>query len=314
MWALFAVFFDMQKPLIPIHLPEVFDMVMTEVFDKLKALQDVLAEKYTLEAQIEDSPKQLSSSEELLVRLRKEFLETNTKYEEVKAEVGQFQLELEEAEKSRESGEKGMDNISTHREYEALQKQIDDASAKESEVRKSLQKKEKELEELNEKLRMTEETIKMQEQDLEANKANLDKQISSYKDELKELEKKEKEITPGLDTEIVYKFQRIIQRNREGIVAVRNGVCSGCNMILPAQFANEVHEGESILFCPYCSRILYHEDVDESEAEDYSSLEETGTLADFDDEFADETEELAEGEEREDSSDDEDKSIAFDDQ
>ncbi|HAC32549.1 MAG: nucleic acid-binding protein [Treponema sp.] len=289
-------------------------MVMTEVFDKLKALQDVLAEKYTLEAQIEDSPKQLSSSEELLVRLRKEFLETNTKYEEVKAEVGQFQLELEEAEKSRESGEKGMDNISTHREYEALQKQIDDASAKESEVRKSLQKKEKELEELNEKLRMTEETIKMQEQDLEANKANLDKQISSYKDELKELEKKEKEITPGLDTEIVYKFQRIIQRNREGIVAVRNGVCSGCNMILPAQFANEVHEGESILFCPYCSRILYHEDVDESEAEDYSSLEETGTLADFDDEFADETEELAEGEEREDSSDDEDKSIAFDDQ
>jgi len=304
----------MQKPLIPIHLPEVFDMVMTEVFDKLKALQDVLAEKYTLEAQIEDSPKQLSSSEELLVRLRKEFLETNTKYEEVKAEVGQFQLELEEAEKSRESGEKGMDNISTHREYEALQKQIDDASAKESEVRKSLQKKEKELEELNEKLRMTEETIKMQEQDLEANKANLDKQISSYKDELKELEKKEKEITPGLDTEIVYKFQRIIQRNREGIVAVRNGVCSGCNMILPAQFANEVHEGESILFCPYCSRILYHEDVDESEAEDYSSLEETGTLADFDDEFADETEELAEGEEREDSSDDEDKSIAFDDQ
>ena len=29
-------------------------MVMTEVFDKLKALQDVLAEKYTLEAQIEE--------------------------------------------------------------------------------------------------------------------------------------------------------------------------------------------------------------------------------------------------------------------
>ncbi|MCR5172276.1 MAG: nucleic acid-binding protein [Treponema sp.] len=287
-------------------------MVMTEVFDKLKALQDVLAEKYSLEAKIKDSPKQLSSSEELLVRLRKEFLETNTKYEEVKAEVGQFQLELEEAEKSRESGEKGMDNISTHREYEALQKQIDEASAKEGEVRKSLQKKEKELEELNEKLRMTEETIKMQEQDLESNKANLDKQISSYKDELKELEKQEKEITPGLDTEIVYKFQRIIQRNREGIVAVRNGVCSGCNMILPAQFANEVHEGESILFCPYCSRILYHEDVDADEAEDYSSLEETGTLADFDEEFADESEDLAEGEEREESSDDEEKSIAFD--
>ena len=124
-------------------------MVTTEVFDKLKELQDVLAEKYSLEAKIEDSPKQLSSQDELLVRLRKEFLETNDSYEKVKAEVGQLQLELDEAEKSREAGEKGMDNISTHREYEALEKQINEASAREAEIRKNLQKKDKELEELN---------------------------------------------------------------------------------------------------------------------------------------------------------------------
>ena len=49
-------------------------MAMTEVFDKLKALQDVLAEKYSLMAKIEDSPKQLFTQDELLVRLRKEFL------------------------------------------------------------------------------------------------------------------------------------------------------------------------------------------------------------------------------------------------
>ena len=107
-------------------------MAMTEVFDKLKALQDVLAEKYSLMAKIEDSPKQLFTQDELLVRLRKEFLETSAVYEKVKAEASQLQLELEEAEKSREAGEKGMDSISTHREYEALEKQINEASAKES--------------------------------------------------------------------------------------------------------------------------------------------------------------------------------------
>ena len=125
--------------------------------------------------------------------------------------------------------------------------------------------------------------------DLEANKANLDKQISSYKDELKELEKQEKEITPGLDTEIVYKFQRIIQRNREGIVAVRNGVCSGCNMILPAQFANIVREGENINFCPYCSRILFYEDTgNEKDFDPIISMDDAGSLADLDDDFDDE--------------------------
>ncbi|WP_178843781.1 zinc ribbon domain-containing protein [uncultured Treponema sp.] len=288
-------------------------MAMTEVFDKLKALQDILAEKYSLMAKIEDSPKQLFTQDELLVRLRKEFLETSEVYDKVKAEVGQLQVELEEAQKSREAGEKGMDNISTHREYEALQKQIDEASAREASIRSDLQKKDKEREELDEKLRMDEEMIKAQEADLNANKATLESEVQSYQGQIKELEAKESEITPGLDGEIVYKFQRIIQRNREGIVAVKNGVCTGCHMILPAQFANEVHEGEKILFCPYCSRILFHEDVAEGEeAEDFLSMDETGTLADFDDEFSDEYDEESEGLEDDSLDDGEEKSISFD--
>lgn len=288
-------------------------MAMTEVFDKLKALQDVLAEKYSLMAKIEDSPKQLFTQDELLVRLRKEFLETSEVYDKVKAEVGQLQVELEEAQKSREAGEKGMDNISTHREYEALQKQIDEASAREASIRSDLQKKDKEREELDEKLRMDEEMIKAQEADLNANKATLESEVQSYQGQIKELEAKESEITPGLDGEIVYKFQRIIQRNREGIVAVKNGVCTGCHMILPAQFANEVHEGEKILFCPYCSRILFHEDVAEGEeAEDFLSMDETGTLADFDDEFSDEYDEESEGLDDDSLDDGEEKSISFD--
>lgn len=289
-------------------------MAMTEVFDKLKALQDVLAEKYSLMAKIEDSPKQLFTQDELLVRLRKEFLETSAVYEKVKAEASQLQLELEEAEKSREAGEKEMDSISTHREYEALEKQINEASAKESGIRSELQKKDKEREELNEKLRMDEEMIKAQETELNSNKAALESEVQSYQNQIKELEAKENEITPGLDSEIVYKFQRIIQRNREGIVAVKNGVCTGCHMILPAQFANEVHEGEKILFCPYCSRILFYQEVAEGEeAEDFLSMDETGTLADFDDEFSDEYDEESDGTDDDSLDDGDEKSISFDD-
>ena len=289
-------------------------MAMTEVFDKLKAVQDVLAEKYSLMAKIEDSPKQLFTQDELLVRLRKEFLETSAVYEKVKAEASQLQLELEEAEKSREAGEKGMDSISTHREYEALEKQINEASAKESGIRSELQKKDKEREELNEKLRMDEEMIKAQETELNSNKAALESEVQSYQNQIKELEAQENEITPGLDSEIVYKFQRIIQRNREGIVAVKNGVCTGCHMILPAQFANEVHEGEKILFCPYCSRILFYQEVAEGEeAEDFLSMDETGTLADFDDEFSDEYDEESDGTDDDSLDDGDEKSISFDD-
>ena len=59
-------------------------------------------------------------------------------------------------------------------------------------------------------------------------------------------------------------------------------------MILPGQFANEVREGENILFCPYCSRILYYEAA--SEGEQITYYNDTGSLADSDDELEDEFE------------------------
>lgn len=288
-------------------------MEMTEVFDKLKSLQDVLVEKYDLEKKIDASPKQLDSQDELLARLKKEYIEKNKSYEEVRAVVEHLKRELSEAEASRESGEKSMDSITSHREYEALDKQISEATEKEAAVRKDLLREEKKLAELNESLKADEAMIKAQEDDLNSSKDALSQQIQDYKNQLEDLSKKEQKLTPGLNQEIVYKFQRIIQRNSQGIVAVRNGVCTGCQMILPGQFANEVRDGEKILFCPYCSRILFYQEVEEGEVEDYSTLEETGSLADFEDEFADEREddEVEDGD-NENNLDDE-KTMAFDD-
>lgn len=288
-------------------------MEMTEVFDKLKSLQDVLVEKYDLEKQIATSPKQLDSQDELLARLKKEYIEKNKSYEELKTEVDRLKAELSAAEASRESGEKNMDNITSHREYEALDKQISEATEKEAAIRKDLVREEKKLAELDGSLKADEAMIASQESDLNTSKAELENQIQGYKNQLENLKKAEDEIIPGLDQEIVYKFQRIIQRNSQGIVAVRNGVCMGCQMILPAQFANEVRAGEKILFCPYCSRILFYQEVSQDEAEDYSTLEETGSLADFDDDFAeDREEEDIEDGDNENSLDDE-KSMSYDD-
>jgi predicted nucleic acid-binding Zn-ribbon protein len=260
-------------------------MVTADIFEKLKELQDVLVQKYELEAKVEEAPKQLSAQDELLARLKKEYIAKNTNYESVKDKVLALRFDLDQAVKLREDGEKGMENVETHREYEALGKQIAEATDKENEVRKELQKEEKILAELNETLKMNEEMIKAQENELSESKQSLDQQIQEYNAQLSELKTKEDQITPELPQEIIFKFERIIQRNSEGIVSVKNGVCTGCHMILPAQFANTVREGEEILFCPYCSRILFYEDSEEA-AEDYFKIDDS-----FDDVFDDETDE-----------------------
>lgn len=286
-------------------------MVTTEIFDRLKSLQVILGRKYELESKIDEAPKQLGSQDELLARMKKEYIEKNKEYEAVKERVGQLKIELDEAVKLREDGEKNMDNITTHREYEALDKQISEASAKEADVRKELQKEEKSYAELNDILKTSEAIINSTEESLNESKKALDSQLSSYKSEIAELKSQEEKIVPGLDQEILFKFQRIIQRNSEGIVAVKNGVCTGCHMILPGQFANEVREGENILFCPYCSRILFYEASTEGDQITYYN--DTGSLADSDDELEDEFEDDEDSDSLE-FSDDEENIIEDDDE
>ncbi len=260
---------------------------MTGIFDKLKTLQDILAEKYAIEQEIENSPKKLSVQDELLSRLKKEFIVKNTEYEEVRARVLKLKADLAEAESAREMGEKNMESISTHREYEVLEKAIKDSTDLEQSVRKELHREEKNLAELNDNLQQDEKLIKSQESELNEGKELLEQEISAMRKKLDNLAKKEDKLIPGINSEIVFKFERIIKNKQTGIVAVKGNVCEGCHMILPAQFANEVHKGEEIHFCPYCSRILFYQEPEDGES-DFFQFDDTGSLAGFEeDDFAD---------------------------
>ena len=258
-------------------------MQISEILDKLESLQQVLVEKYDIESKMEELPKSLIGSTESLEQFKKEYIEKNAEYESEKAKVAALKQELEEAVKAREAGEKNMDSIDTHREYDILSNQIKEAQNRENSLRKDLAKEEKILAEQNENLKSEEELIAATEKDVEESKASIDQELNDYKSQLSSLEKQEAENSEGIDPEILFKFQRIILRNRKGIVPVRGNVCDGCHMILPAQFANEVHRGDKILFCPYCSRILRYEEDDGVEST-FFSMDEAGSLADLDDE------------------------------
>lgn len=272
-------------------------MIMDEVFDKLRTLQDILSQKIELEHEIQDIPKVLTTQEDVLSRLKKSFIEKNQEYDRVKANVSQFKTLLAEAESNRERSERNMDTITTQREYEALDKEIKDATEKEQQYRKDLQREEKNLSILAEELKSDAEMIESAEKELADRRAKIESEIVEKKAEINTLVQEEKNLTPGLDPDVYFKFERII-RNKMGlgIVPIKGGVCNGCHMILPAQFANQVRMGEEIVFCPYCSRILYFEESEQSE-QDFFNDEDSGSLSDLDDLDMDEEEEEEEEEE-----------------
>jgi predicted nucleic acid-binding Zn-ribbon protein len=272
-------------------------MVTESDLNKLRSLQDIIYEKIGLEKNIHEIPKLLGTQEELLTRLKKTFIEKNHEYEKIKAEENELRGKLAEAESSREKAEKNMDVINTQREYEALDKEIRDATEKEQQYRKDLQKRERDLMELDEQIKQHTALIEQQEKELEERRKKIEAEIAEKQKQIEALKKKEEKLTENLDPEMVFKFERIIN-NKEGIgiVAIKGNVCMGCHMILPVQFANEVRIGEEYVFCPYCSRILYYEESPEGE-EDFFNTEDMGALSDLDEMEEDEYEEDDEEEE-----------------
>jgi len=263
--------------------------------DKLRVLQDIIYDKYGLEKSILEIPKLLGTQEELLSRLKKTFIDKNSEYEKIKGEESELKNKLYETESSKEKSEKNMDIVTTQREIEALDKEIKDASEKEEQYRKDLQQKTRILSELDTKIKEQTALIEQQEQELDDRRKKIEAEIQDKKKQLEALKKKESKLTENLDTEVIFKFERIIKnKDGVGIVAIRGNVCMGCHMILPVQFANEVRIGEEFVFCPYCSRILDYEESEEGD-EDFNYTEDTGSLSDLDDiedeEYDDEDEE-----------------------
>ena len=181
-----------------------------------------------------------------------------------------------EAEGVREKFEKQMDLIQTQREYEALDKEIRDSGEKEQDLRRDLQKEEQALTEMKANLEKDEAMIHKQEEEVEKEQAHIKESLQDRNKQLRALERKEKTITPGLDEEILFKFERIIRsKSGLGIVPIDHGVCSGCHMILTSQFVNEVRGGDGIRFCPFCSRILFYQpEEEELAAEEEEAAEE----------------------------------------
>jgi hypothetical protein len=138
--------------------------------------------------------------------------------------------------------------------------------------------------------------IKKQEEEITAEKARYDEQFKEKEKLLKSLEKQEKSHTPALDEELVFKFERIIKsKSGIGIVPIKDGICDGCHIVLPAHFVNEVRLGSSIHFCPDCSRILFFDDA-------VPETEETAPAG----EMLDEVDEAFIDEEEDDDDDDDD--------
>ena len=278
-------------------------MTTTEMLEKLKTYQEILGERVALEEEIDLLPKTIEAQNEMMARLRKSFTEKDENFKKSEARVRELRQALQEAELGREKAEQQMDGITTQREYEAINKEIRDATEKEQTLRKDIQQEERAFAEIEEELQKTEGGIVMLEQEISEKSQAIESERGTKAALVAELRARGEEVADGISNDIRFKLERIIKNKKGvGVVPVHGVVCTGCHMILPANFVNEIRDEENtrVNFCPYCSRILFYEETDE--VPEFLGDIESGSLADLAD-YSEEGEEEADGDEDEDQQD-----------
>lgn len=248
--------------------------MVTQEIEKLKKLQLIIIDKIDIKKQINDIPKNILTKQELLQRIRQRNQTNAEALEKKQAEIIRLREELEHNEQEREKLESHMESVKTQREYEALEKEIREKSDRESAIRERQELLKNDVEQLKESIKHENEIIIEQEKELNVEEEQMKGQSDSLQKQLKKLETDESRLTKGFSDEFLFKFQRIISTMKgHGIVPLRSVICTGCHMILPNHTANEVRKEEKILFCPYCSKVLYFEETDQKQFADADMIE-----------------------------------------
>lgn len=214
-------------------------------------LNKIYEEKASVPKYLEDLQERLSAKESELNELNERITEIQKRKVDVEDE---FELENVRFGKS----QKKLSSLKTNREYQALQKEI-------NEIKKTNTAREDEI------LAIMEETSSLQEEVKEKMK-----QVKQYRKEIKEEKKHVKELETSLDTktaalteerqtvskdispDLLAKYNFLKERRAcVAVAAVTDGVCSACNMNIPPQLYNELLRDEKILTCPSCQRLIY---------------------------------------------------------
>lgn len=240
---------------------------MKDILKKLSMLQKVLVQYYELEKEIEALPKELADRDEMLSLKREQYAKSLQKGEDLKEKVISLEKDYNEAKNKRaELEKKSSDNLS-QREFETHQQDLKDAKNQENHFYNLKEDTKRRVIQEEENAKEIKETLDALETMVNEERKTINSRIEELSKERDAVKVKKNKYSEGIDPTLLFKFERIVKSKGGGSVAVKGRVCQGCHMELPVQFVNTVRKGDEVKFCPYCSRVLYYQEGDDSEIE-----------------------------------------------
>ena len=230
---------------------------MQQHIESLQKLQTVDLRIRELTEGLERYPNEIDDLKKDLLEKEESINFKETSLSELKAQRDGLESSLRSNQESIKKSEERLFAIKTHKEYEALQKEITDTRKENFEIEDRTISVMAEIEETEATLTEEKENYATLKEQYAGQIAEKEKKIEELEISRKPAEKEKSEILSTIDPKILPLYERIFKRNGRALALAENEQCTSCNINIPPQLYNEILKQTKLVQCPNCKKILY---------------------------------------------------------
>ncbi len=233
--------------------------VTKEEMAVLIRLQTNEDEKNKIQSLLNTIPREISGIDEQLADREKQVRDREVAWEERKKKYRDFESEIKlKQENIRKSDQKLM-SIKSNKEYQAVLTEIEDMKRQIGKMEDEMLNLLFDLEEEEKVLAAERKEWEAEKDDLEEEKRSLEEKRGDEEQALSALNDDWQKIAESMPRPLLNQYLEVRDRVLGGkaVAQVRDYVCQGCFMNIPAQMYNELHSTNTLRFCPFCNRIIF---------------------------------------------------------
>ncbi|MDR0815781.1 MAG: C4-type zinc ribbon domain-containing protein [Desulfovibrio sp.] len=234
------------------------DAIYFNQIKQLVELQKVDDAIFTIRQNIERTPRELEELQQRFENSEEQRQRILDKLKHLQEQQKRLALEIEDDTTKIKKSKNKIMQVGNTREYHAMMREMDSMErinrSREEEKTTLLE----ELEAQNNALAKLDSSHSTLQAELKVKRDGLEERLEKARAELDELDKKRVQDSRDIPQPIFRRYEFIRSRlEHPVIVAVTEGVCSGCNIAVPPQTYIEIQRGQQILSCPNCQRLIF---------------------------------------------------------
>ena len=231
---------------------------MKDILNNVLALQNVELRIFKALSGMSELPREIDEIDST-VQARKRSLEiADEEILELNVRKEPLEVDLKENQSLLDAADTRIKKIKTNKEFLALQREIDIAKKRKSDLEDQILQL---MEKIEARAKERDRILKTFEKDrvvLDEKKEALLKKQKELQAIINKLKGQLDVLRVKVDRALLSRYDRIKEK-RNGLVVVEcvDGVCMGCHIHIQPQLFNDLVRGDRMISCPACQRILY---------------------------------------------------------